>query len=829
MEPPDPIAIARVLAGPSYVDQGLIARRPRIAYDVVGLHTGEALVSEGGYVGHDVHKAKRIEDAGHGGQILLSRTTNDLLAGHLPPDAHITDLGPHRLKDLGEPQHVFQLSADGLPSEFPHLRTLDVGAHNLPVQLTSFVGRERELEEVARMLASSRLVTLMGVGGCGKTRLATHAAAAELETSSDGVFFCDLSRLSDEDALLPAVARTLELDSGTEGLGAMPPAEAVRRYLARRRVLLILDNCEHLVDAVAELAEDLLTSSTNLRILATSREALEVDGEHAWSVPSLPAADEGTRLFAERAAAVPGGFTLSYDNAKDVRAICERLDGMPLAIELAAAQIAHLGPRQIAERLDNRFKILTGGRRRVQRQQTLQASMEWSWDLLDERDQMLLRRLSVFQGGCTLEAAEEACGEGLDVVAGLRSLVAESLVVAEELSGAVRYRLLETVRLYAEDKLAASGEGEELRERHRDHYLAWAEAFPLEETLFGGASAGMLELEQEEDNIRASLRWSESQERFDLAARLLCSTSRLWNLHGEAPARFQRALEADLPPELRGPLLAAYDVAGWFSRTATRATNLLTFLDPLDEAIELMAGGTSPWLFTTIQTKAQGVCIQALVARDQSLADEAVALADQSIALGRSIGDFWEGMGHGARGSVLLMQLRHLEALQSYTEVCRKITPDGRFLVPTLTRGARRAATSHPRVVDARARVRARRRHGATHRSGRKTSPRVVRPRTGEPRGFGAGPYPPPRCDRVHAGTCFGRLVQHSSLLRRDTSRDRRRLRARGAPACGGDQAGDHRVVARVRIASLLDAPCTRGSRSRPRTSAPRRRTRDVG
>ena len=309
--------------------------------------------------------------------------------------------------------------------------------------------------------------------------------------------------------------------------------------------------------------------------------------------------------------------------------------------------------------------ILTGGRRRVQRQQTLQAAMDWSWDLLDERDQTVLRRLSVFQGGCTLEAAEDVCGAELDAVAGLRALVAKSLVVAEERAGTVRYRLLETVRLYAEDKLAASGEGEEVRERHRDHYLAWAEAFPLEDIVFGMASsASDSALEREEENIRAALRWSEAHERFDLVARMLCATRRLWILrHRDAPTIFRRALAADLAPELRGPLLAAV-----VSLPGVLTNRFFERPEQATEAIALMEGEASPWLFAMLRADVLNEGLQAVIARDQERADEALALADRLIALGRSIGDFWEGMGYDARGDVLLMQLRHREALDCYTE-----------------------------------------------------------------------------------------------------------------------------------------------------------------
>jgi predicted ATPase/class 3 adenylate cyclase len=629
----------------------------------MGLHTGEALMRDGDYVGHDVHKAKRVSDAGHGGQILLSPASVELVRGTI----EVTDLGPHRLKDLGEPQHLFQVKADGLGEDFPALRTLDAAPHNLPVQLTSFVGRERELEEVAGLLAKHRLVTLTGVGGCGKTRLSIHAAAAEFGSSPDGVFFCDLSRLADDDALVPALARTLGLELTVQQGAALPALDAVRNFLARRNTLVVLDNCEHIVSAVAGLVEDLLTSCAHLRVLATSREALEVSGEQTWSIPSLDAAGEAAQLFAERAAAVRGDFVLTEENKPHVDAICERLDGIPLAIELAAAQIGHLGPRQIAERLDDRFMILTGGRRRVQRQQTLHAAMDWSWDLLDARDQTLLRRLSVFQGGCTLDAAEAVCGDGIDVVSGLRSLVAKSLVIAEQRDGAARYRLLETVRLYAEDKQAGSGESEELRTRHRDHCLAWAEAIPVERTLWGPTFT-LSELLPEEDNIRAALRWSDAQERPDLMARLLASTRRVWLYHhAEAPRWFDSVLAAELPDELRGKLLVAKFMA------ALAPMNPVT-REQMDEAIRLLSAHPSPWLVQVRCNQAIVCLLVALATRDQALADRATELSDAAVDLGRVLGPFVEATALASRGALLLMHLRHREAADAFAEAVR-ITP----------------------------------------------------------------------------------------------------------------------------------------------------------
>ena len=637
-------------------DQGAIRVR-------IGMHTGEALVRGGDYVGHDVHKAKRISDAGHGGQILLSQTTRDIVRGQLPDGVDVKSLGPHRFKDLAEPQPVFQIVAAGLDETFPPLRTLDVRPQNLPVQLTSFVGRTSELDDIRKMLGAHRLVTLTGVGGSGKTRLAVQAAADELDGSPDGVFFCDLSPLSDEDAIVPTIVRGIGLEVGE--LMSRPTLETVRGYLAERHVLLLLDNCEHLIDAVAALAEDLLRSCPNLRILATSREALEVAGEHTWSVPSLDATADGVQLFVERAASVRGSFALNESNAEDIRAICSRLDGMPLAIELAAAQIAHLAPHQIVTRLDDRFALLTGGRRRVQRQQTLQATMDWSWDLLHERDRSLLARLTVFQGGCTLESAQAICGDGLDVLTGLRSLVSKSLVATDDDGQTIRYRLLETVRIFAEEKLVTSGDAERFRSAHRDYYQRWTEAYHHEVGPFLSSLPGS-ELEREQDNIRAALRWSETQGRLDLVARILCFTFAQWRFnYAEGTRRLSAALETDLDPLTRGRLLACF-------ATHQAASALRTPTLQAKEAIELLGDDSLPWLYLALQTAANGVGIEAIATRDAVLADEAVQLARCCAEVGDRLDPAWGVYPELTLVTVLLMQLRYAEAAEACVACVRR-------------------------------------------------------------------------------------------------------------------------------------------------------------
>ncbi len=485
----------------------------------MGLHTGEPLRAETGYVGMDVHRAARICAAGHGGQILLSAATRILVEDDLPNGVSFRDLGEHRLKDLAHPQHLFQAVATDLPADFPPLKSLDVVSTNLPVQLTSFVGREREMTEVKRLLPTARLLTLTGTGGAGKTRLALHVAADVLEEFPNGVWLVELAALSDP-ALVPhTIASALRI---REASGS-PMLATLLDYLQYKKLLLMLDNCEHLIEACAHLAEAMLRACPDLRILATSREPLGVPGELAWRVPSLSLPEPGwlpspetlmkygaVRLFIERAAVGQPTFTLTPQNSVPVATVVQRLDGIPLAIELAAARVQGLSVEQIARRLDDLFRLLTrGSRTSPPRHQTLQGVLDWSYHLLSEAEQMVLRRLAVFAGGWTLEAAEEVCGGGVefDVLDLLTQLVFKSLVLMDERGGEVRYRFLETVRQYSWNKLSSSGEIAKLRERHRDSSLRLVERAEVE--LQGPNQRMWLErLETEHDNLRAALEWS---------------------------------------------------------------------------------------------------------------------------------------------------------------------------------------------------------------------------------------------------------------------------------------------------------------------------------
>jgi predicted ATPase/class 3 adenylate cyclase len=438
----------------------------------MALHTGAAEARDGDYFGPTLNRCARLLAAAHGGQILLSAATEELVRDALPPGVSLHSLGQHRLKDLQRPEHIFQVVHPDLPREFSSLRTLNAVPNNLPIQLTSFIGREREMREVKALLTQTRLLTLTGSGGCGKTRLALQVAADLLEDYPDGVWFIDLSVLTDP-ALVPG---TVVATLGIHEEPGRPALTTLAEALKPRTLLLILDNCEHLVGACAQLAETLLQTCPNLRIVATSREALGIAGEVAWRVPSLSLPQphelahpdslaritqyEAIRLFIERAEAASSDFRVTPHNLRAIVQICQRLDGIPLAIELAAARVKALSVEQIASRLDDRFRLLTGGSRTaLPRQQTLRAMMDWSYELLNERERTLFRRLSAFAGGFTLEAAEAVCADeqipSYEIVDLLTNLVSKSLVVFRDEEA--RYKLLETVRQYARDKLLETG------------------------------------------------------------------------------------------------------------------------------------------------------------------------------------------------------------------------------------------------------------------------------------------------------------------------------------------------------------------------------------
>jgi predicted ATPase/class 3 adenylate cyclase len=516
---------------------------PKAAVRVrMGMHTGEGALGGDEYVGLDVHRAARIAAAGHGGQVLVSSSTSELVRDELPDGVGLRDLGQHRLKDLARPERIHQLAIADLPNEFPPLHTMETPT-NLPAERTSFVGRRREVDRVKEMLKGAGLLTLTGAGGSGKTRLALRAAAELLDQYRDGVFLVELGPIRDPELVASAITEAV----GARAEGWRPVLDTLKEFLRAREMLLILDNFEQVLQA-APLVAELLGASSRMRVLVTSRERLHLKGEHEMPVPplNLPSADddldrlsrcESVALFIQRATAVDPSFEVSEENARAVAELSVRLEGLPLAIELAASRVKVLSPEAILERLGNRLELLVGGPVDVPaRQRTLREAIGWSHDLLEEPERVVFRRLSVFAGGWTLAAVEEVANPddelGSDILEVLGSLVDKSLVSRTSLSsGEIRFGLLETIREFGADQLEDSGEGDEVRARHASHFLRLVEAAAphLREH---DQKRRLDELELEHDNIRAALRWSIETDQSSLALRLVGALWRFWHFHG---------------------------------------------------------------------------------------------------------------------------------------------------------------------------------------------------------------------------------------------------------------------------------------------------------
>ena len=461
---------------------------PRPLRARMGLHTGETEIRDGDYYGAAVNRAARVAAVAHGGQIVCSRTTEAIVRDDLPPETRLIDLGEHRLRDLARPVEVFQIAHDGLSRDFPALRSLDAFPGNLPFQLSSFIGREADVERVETVMGDSRVTTLTGVGGVGKTRLALQVAADMTPRFRDGAWLCELAPVRDPEMVADAIASVF----GVTARAGETLEQSLVEFLRGKELLLVLDNCEHLLEPAAALVETIERACRDAAVLATSREGLGIDGERILAVRSLssPQSDQDTsviaeaasvQLFVDRAQAAVSEFGLTDKNAAAVAQICRQLDGVPLAIELAAARVPAMNPTELAKRLDQRFQVLAGGRRgAVERHQTLRAAIDWSYDLLTGPEQVLLTRLTVFRGGCTLEAAETVCSGGQvpreHVWDLLASLVARSLVVAEDLGFETRYRLLETIRQYGEERLNAD-ELASLRREHAEYFVRFAAEF----------------------------------------------------------------------------------------------------------------------------------------------------------------------------------------------------------------------------------------------------------------------------------------------------------------------------------------------------------------
>ena len=654
----------------------------------MAIHSGTAESREGDFFGQALNRDARILAIGHGGQVLLSAVAASLARERLPRGVDLLDLGSHRLRDLDRPEQVFQVAVDDLPRDFPVLRSLTTRRSNLPLPLTSFVGRERELAEVDALIERSRLVTLIGTGGTGKTRLMIEVAGRVAPRFADGVWLAELAPLGDPGEIGPEIARAL----GVSPLPGRPALELVADFLADKELLLVIDNAEHLIDGVARIAERLLAAASGLRILTTSREALAVPGEAVVQVPSLscpiasastefglrPDVDveaatstEAVRLFTERACAVLPSFAVDEANVGAVSEICQRLDGIPLAIELAAGRVSAMSPAEIAVGLGDRFRLLAGGRRTaVPRQQTLHALIDWSWDLLNDEDRRLLRRLSIFVGGWTLAGAARVAGEPgsddgpngstMDALDGLTRLVDRSLIIVDR-GPTTRYRMLETIRQYARERLIASGEAAEVAGRHLKFFGAMAEMAAAE--LRGPTMADWLDrLDAEIDNLGAALEWGLEAEP-EAAARMTVALLDYWAARVPSPdnqARVVAAIAATRsilagPPEptrdqrilavrLLGKAATKWALSGgadlglgW----ADEAVRLAADLGDPRATIDAVLGQTTSRIFTGARGDIQGWLQE--VVRQATAIDDWFSIAFAASGVAVSLGSFESG------------------------------------------------------------------------------------------------------------------------------------------------------------------------------------------
>jgi predicted ATPase len=636
----------------------------------MAVHTGEAAKTATGLVGLDVHRAARVAAVGYGGQVLLSETAAVLVRDSLPPGASLADLGSHRLKDLGRPERIFQLQAAGLQAQFPPLRSLGnpALANNLPVQLSAFIGRDREIGEVRALLGSARLVTLTGAGGCGKTRLGLQVAAELLDGSGDGVWLVELAAVTDEDAVPAAIAGAL----GIPAQPGRPTLDVLADALGPQDMLIVLDNCEHLIGGCAKTAETILRRCPKVHLLVTSREPLGIGGETIYRVPSLSlpgpgesgeaaaAACDAVVLFAARARAQGVSLPLDDDSIARVVSVCRRLDGMPLALELAAARLRSMSLADLAGRLDQRFGLLTGGSRTaLARQQTLRAAVDWSYSLLTTAEQVLLGRLSVFAAGFDLAAAEAVAGSGdidtLEVGGLLGSLVDKSLVGAEPDGTALRYRLLETIRLFAAERLADAGpeDAAAARAAHCAHYLAVAEAAAPH---LSGPQQGawFTRLEADQANLHRAAEHAADER--DGTARVLRFGVALWR-YWDARSRNEEAA-ALLVPVLRRPEAAAdpalFAEALAVSSHLTLFTDMPTSLQLAGKAAEVAGGLGDDRLLILSGGLLCGACYFAgQPERARRLGAEAVERARQlgdDVLLGMSLGLYATAVDVAASG-----------------------------------------------------------------------------------------------------------------------------------------------------------------------------------
>jgi predicted ATPase/class 3 adenylate cyclase len=570
----------RALAAEDWKEIGALTVR-------MGIHAGPAEFRDGDYFGGTVNRVSRVEGAAHGGQILLSRIAVELLEDE-PLAISFKSLGNHRLRNLDRPEHLYQVVVQDLPDSFPPPRSMEALPNNLPVQSTSFVGREKQLEEVKNLLGDARLLTLMGMGGTGKTRLALEAGAQVIHGFRDGVWLVELALVAEADRVVEAVAAAV----GVREEPDRPLHSTLINFLRGKSILVVLDNCEHLLSAASALAAELLRSCPGLKILATSRHAMAIGGEAIFRVPPLQVLEfdaddfrgedfaerlsqyEAVKLFVARAVAVRSDFTITKANAPAVAEICSRLDGIPLAIELAAARVRLLSVEQIASRLDDRFRLLRGGRRDgLPHQQTLQTLIDWSHDLLSEKERIAFRRMGVFAGGRTLEALEKVCsGDGLEefeMLDLLEQLVDKSLITVEpDDSGNPRYTMIETVWHYSREKLDASGEAPTVRDRHLDYFLAFAEeAAPH---LEGPDQRSWLDRwESDLFNFRFAAEWTIKSQKTEAGLRLITALYRVIEVRGNLAEAWDIAMrllalpDADVPPRYKAASRIALGRIAW--------------------------------------------------------------------------------------------------------------------------------------------------------------------------------------------------------------------------------------------------------------------------
>lgn len=609
----------------------------------MGLHTGWGELGGDGYVGIDVHRAARIADAAHGGQVLISDVTARLLEPALPLGVRVRPLGEHRLKDLANPERLHQLEIEGLPKDFPPPRSIEARPSNLPAELSSFVGREAEIAEVERLLKRARLVTLTGAGGSGKTRLAIRVASRLLGSFADGVSFVDLSSITDPALVASTLAKALNVPEE----GGRPVLEAVKDHLRNREMLIVFDNFEQVAEA-ASVVEELLTAVPRTKTIITSRVALAIQGEQEFEVPPLAPPDlasppdlatlrgiEAVRLFADRVQAVVPDFQIDEQNASAVAAITARLDGLPLAIELAATRLKVLTPQQVLDRLGDRFALLSSPSRSLpQRQRTLRGAIEWSYELLDERERRLFARLAIFTGGWTLASAAFVCdpaGIGLDALDGVSALVDKSLVRRSLDVNWIRFSMLETIREFGQQKLQELGDIESTRERHGEHFLNLAtEAEPH---LVSDDQVEWLDrCEIEHGNIRAALRWAIDRDRAELAQTAAGALWRFWQQRGHIAEGARWLAEVLALPSGKAPsaarakaLIGAGGIA-WWKPDAEAAGRFYA------EAVEIERRlGDSAGL-------AEALYNQAFVVAGEDI-DAATVLLEEALMRFRAVGD----------------------------------------------------------------------------------------------------------------------------------------------------------------------------------------------